>query len=145
MKDIFVDNCAAKNFANPADPEYKALIGWLHDEGFLAVSQRLLAEYGRTSGGCLAPTNICALVGHLQTRGRLKRFTNPQLRAFGIRKAVARKLQSNRADYVHIKTVLLSYRKYALTLDKKLRRDINWFPGYRALAARRPQDIPYRG
>jgi len=28
-KDIFIDNNVAKNFSNPADPEYKKLIKWL--------------------------------------------------------------------------------------------------------------------
>ena len=145
MKDIFVDNCVAKNFANPLDPEYKALIQWLFDEGFLAVSNKLLGEFGRTSGSCAVGTNIWLIVSHLQTRGRLRHFSNSQLAGFAIPKRVARKLQSNPADHVHIKTVLLSHRKFALTLDAKLYRDINWYPGHKALAANRPQHIPYRG
>lgn len=112
MKDMFVDNCAATNFANPLEQEYKPLIEWLLDEGFLAVSNRLLAEYGRTSGGCAIGTNIWLIVSHLQARGRLRRFTTSQLNGFLIPKSVARKLQSNLADHVHIKTVLLSHRKY---------------------------------
>lgn len=145
MKDLFVDNCAAKNFANPLDPEYKALVRWLMDEeGALVVSNKLLGEYGRTSGGCAGATNIWIVVKRLTDTGRLVKIQNCQLRAFVIPKRISRRLQSNREDHVHIKTVLLSHRKYALTLDTKLCRDLKWYPGYSALAATRPQDIPYR-
>ena len=143
MKDIFVDNCAAKNFENPLDIHYKNFISWLMNEGVLVVSQKLLVEYGRTCGGCAASSNIVAIVGHLTARGRLIRFKNSELKKFSIPKYIARKLLSNHEDHVHIKVVIFSHRKYAITADNNLRCDLNNYPGYAITAVQHPKNIPY--
>ena len=43
LKDLFIDNNVAKNFANPLDPEYKKLIQWLmtFDKSDLAACPHL--------------------------------------------------------------------------------------------------------
>lgn len=143
MKDIFIDNDAATNFLNPQQEQYKALFKWLMSEGYLVVSQKLLAEYHRTSGACCLAVNICTVVAELTKRGRLVRFGKDNLGQFPIPKRVERKLKSNQKDRVHLKTVLLSVRKYALSMDQNLCDDINNFPGYVALARSDPQAIPY--
>lgn len=144
MKDIFVDNCAAKNFANPLDKHYKAFIAWLKSDGVLVVSQKLLVEYGRTCGGCAAGSNIVALVNYLTINGRLVRFTSKQLKQVKFKKHVENALLSNRQDHVHIKVVILSCRKFAVSGDTNLRTDLNAFPGYTITAVKRPESITYK-
>jgi len=143
VKDIFVDNCASRNFANPSDSHYKQFFRWLFDEGVLVVSRNLLNEYGRSCGSYTG-TNISALVNNLTREGRLIVFKKTQLNAFVIKKHVKRQLMSNSADHIHIKVVMLSHRRLAITEDKPLIRDINWFPGYAARAVDRPEKIDYR-
>jgi len=142
VKDLFVDNCAATNFANPQDEHFKELFKWLVSEGVLVVSQKLLVEYGR-SCRALTGENIATLVGYLTKVGRLQVIKNRQLDNFVI--PTHRQLKSNFADRVHLKTVLLSHRKYAITQDRNLLDDINSYPRYRACAVARPEQIAYRG
>lgn len=144
MKDIFVDNCAAKNFANPLDKHYKEFITWLKVDGILVVSQKLLMEFGRTCDGCIAGSNIVALVHYLTINGRLVRFSSKQLKEVKFPKRITRKLLSNHQDHVHIKVVILSHRKLAITGDKNLRKDLNAFPGYVITAVKRPEAIDYK-
>jgi hypothetical protein len=44
MKDIFIDNSIAKNFANPLDPEYKKLVAWLmrYDQSHKSINAILV-------------------------------------------------------------------------------------------------------
>jgi hypothetical protein len=142
-KDIFIDNNVAKNFANPLDPEYKLLLEWLIAEGHLVLSKKLMGEYLRSSGHAHSLTNIAAVIGRLTAAGRLNTFTNQQLREFVISPRIAKKLRCNREDVDHLKCVLMSDRKYAITLDDGLRYDINHYPGVQAKAEARPEDIPY--
>jgi hypothetical protein len=141
-KDILVDNTAAKNFANPLDSQYKALIAWLFETGTLVVTQRLLSDYYSTSAAATSNTSIPALVNRLLSDGRLKQFTRRQLRAFRFPRSVA--LRSNWNDHDNVKAVMLSERKLALSHDANFRYDVNHFPGCKAMARGRPQDLPYR-
>ncbi len=153
MKDIFIDNNVAKNFANPVDPEYKRLIRWLRkfdgdleDSAHLVVSNKLIAEYKRTSGGAYSGTNIAVIIGQLNKEGRLPKITNQQIKDFQrkyFKKKVIRRLTCNREDQDHIPVVLLSHRKYALSLDNDFTRDLMNFPGFNAWVEKRPQDLPY--
>jgi hypothetical protein len=143
MKDILVDNTVAKNFCNPLDPEYKTFIKWIHDEGFLVVTQSLLVEYIATSGAAGANTSMPVLVDRLTREGRLRHFRKPQLAGFRFPRSFRRKLRSNKRDHDNIKAVILSTRKFALSHDKAFRHDVNNYPGYRGRAEIRPQDIPY--
>jgi hypothetical protein len=163
-KDLFIDNNITKNFANPLDPEYKKLIQWLmnYDEkaityddkgekintnsAYLVVSNKLLAEYQRSSGTATSATNITIIIAKLTREGRLVKISNQAIKAFKqqhFTPKVIRKLTCNQEDRDHIPVVLLSDRKYALSLDDKFRQDLTDFPGFKVLVAERPQEIPY--
>jgi len=142
-KDLLVDNSIAKNFCNPLDAHYKVFIHWLFVEGELVVTQSLLKEYHASTAGSPSPTNIVVIVAKLTADGRLRRFTKQDLNLFQIPNHVARCLRSNRKDWDSIKAVMLSTRKFALSLDNDFVFDVNNYPGYLARAERRPQDLPY--
>lgn len=153
-KDIFIDNNITKNFANPLDPAYKTLITWLirfneqdkRQNAYLVVSNKLLAEYFRTSGHAHSSTNITVIINKLQREGRLIKISNQQIKEFKRKyftKKVSKKLTCNQEDQEHIPVVLLSDRKYVLSLDKKFCDDLINFPGFIVTAKRRPQDLPY--
>lgn len=142
-KDIFVDNDVAKNFANPLDPHYKKFIEWLQDEGWLVITNKILVEYCRTCSGCSSLTNVVAIINRLTRDGRILRVSNDQLKAFDFPPKIERRLRSHSKDHDHIKAVIISHRRYALSREWNVCYDINHFPGVPARAARRPQDIPY--
>jgi hypothetical protein len=144
MKDIFVDNNVAKSFANPMTQEYKDLVAWLMHDGALVVSNKLLAEYFRSSGHAASSTSIAVIVNHLVSNGRLNKISNKQLSEFKFRKHVERSLRSNRLDWPHLMTVLLSIRRLAITIDQGLSYDINNYPGVGATAVQCPSEIDYR-
>jgi hypothetical protein len=142
--DVFVDNNVAKNFCNPADPHYKDFIKWLFEEGHLAVSNKILGEYVSSVGGSQSATNIVASISRLTRDGRLIKFSQEQLTQLVFSKRIIRKLRSNRKDHAHIRVVLLSCRKLALSLDANFRYDVNSFPGHQAVARARPEELSYR-
>ncbi|MCU0425773.1 MAG: hypothetical protein MUF71_09135 [Candidatus Kapabacteria bacterium] len=152
-KDIFIDNNIAKNFANPLDPEYKKLLKWLMEnhpddeqKSCLVVSQKLLAEYHRSSLHATSATNIAALINTLLREKRLKKISNDQIKQFKqehFTKQVEKKMLSNNEDRDHIPVVLLSHRRFALTFDKGLTQDLENFPGFTVTVVKRPQDLPY--
>lgn len=143
-KDVFVDNNVSKNFCNPLDQHYKDFIKWLVEEGYLVVTNKILTEYVSSTGASSSRTNIVAIIGQLTKHGRLIKFTTQQLRGFGIKKHVKKGLRSNPKDHVHLKAVLLSDRKLALSLDDNFRYDVNSFPGHGAVAKERPEELAYR-
>jgi hypothetical protein len=153
-KDIFIDNNIAKNFANPLDPEYKKLIQWLMafnsddvtKNAYLMVSNKLIAEYQRTAGLAYSATNITVIISQMTREGRLVKISNQAIREFKreyFTKKVKRNLSCNREDRDHIPVVLLSDRKYALSLDNNFIYDLINFPGFVVLATKRPEDLPY--
>ncbi|MBI5220105.1 MAG: hypothetical protein HY958_14350 [Bacteroidia bacterium] len=73
----------------------------------------------------------------------MNKISNKQLTGFIFKKHIEKSLKSNAADWIHLKTVLLSYRKLAISNDKNLRNDINHYPGYNAIAAARPNELNY--
>ena len=143
MKDILVDNNVAKNFCNPLDNEYKKFITWLFHCGELVVTNQLVNEYISATGSSPSATNIVAIIHKLTIDGRLNKVNSDDLKAFRIKPTIFRQLKSNHSDHDLIKAVMISNRKLALSLDKKLRNDINNYPGFQAQAEKRPQDIPY--
>jgi hypothetical protein len=154
-KDIFIDNTIAKNFSNPVDPSYKALIVWLikydpslgEDNAHLVLSQKLLREYKATAASSPSSTNIVVIVDKLSREGRRVWISNQQIKDFRRRhftKRIVRQLRCNHEDRDHIPAVLLSDRKYALSIDQAFVHDINNFPGFVARAATRPEHLPYR-
>jgi hypothetical protein len=156
LKDIFIDTNVAKNFNNPMDPEYKRLIRWIinyneinhNDNAHLVISNKLLIEYYRTASHSPSPSNIAAIIDKLSREGRIIKITNIQIKGFKrihFTKRIRRILTCNINDRDHIPVVLLSYRKMALSLDNNFLSDLLKFKGYKVIAGRRPQDIPYNG
>jgi len=153
-KDIFIDNNIAKNFSNPMDKEYKKLIRWLKrydpedlpGNAYLVVSNKLLKEYGLTVSPVAGGTNIWVIIDILTRQGRLVRIGNADIKEFQrthFTKKVLKSLRANKEDHDHIPVVLLSDRKYALSLDNNFIYDLVHFPGFRARAEKRPEDLPY--
>jgi len=143
MKDLLIDNTVAKNFCNPLDENYKALIDWIFRVGALVVTQNLLVDYHRTSAASPSSTSMPALVARLTRDGRLRRFTKEELETIVIDEHVRKRLRSNWRDHPNIQAVMLSARKFALSHDANFRYDVTNFRGFRARAERRPQDLPY--
>jgi len=155
-KDIFIDNNIAKNFCNPIDPEYKQLIKWLRkfnadseiNNAYLVVSNKLLMEYIATSGNSPSSNSIVAIIDDLTKQGRLIKISNNQIKDFQ-QKYFTRKLKRQLAeirikkDEDHVPVVLLSDRKYVLTLDENFTKVLVSFPGFTVTVGKKPTDIPY--
>lgn len=162
IKDIFIDNCIAKNFATPIDINYKNLINWINhfDEDIvkknpekiknfahLVVSQKLLIEYKRSSQDCSKLNAIPVIVSRLTIQGRLIKKSKDEIKEFKnafITKSRLKKLLSNKEDHCHIASVLLSERKMCLTGDGNLTKDLINFPGHKPLVEKRPEKLDYR-
>jgi hypothetical protein len=156
-KDIFIDNNIASRFKNPADPEYIKLRDWLVlyreiEEGeedtnaHLVVSNKLLNEYNRSNQNIKDGQNIIAIIGLLQKKGRLIFVKNQAIKDFQqehFTKKTLKQLSCNQEDREHIPVVLLSHRKYALSIDHAFVNDILKFPKFQALACKRPEEMPY--
>jgi hypothetical protein len=153
-KDIFIDNNIAKNFSNPMDVEYKKLILWLMkynpgnlvENAYLAVSNKLLAEYYRTAVFASSGSSIPIIIDKLTREGRLVKIKNAAIKEFQrqhFTKKIDKNLRSNKEDHDHIPVVLLSARKYALSLDDDFVYDLVHFPGFKARAEKRPENLPF--
>jgi hypothetical protein len=148
LKDIFIDNNIAKNFCNPLDPEYKNLIKWLISDStaYLVVSQKLLVEYVGSTGQSSSLTNITVIIDRLTRDGRIIKISNEEIKEFkrqNFTSKIVKKFTCNKEDQEHIPVVLLSYRKYVLTLDQKFTFDLLNFPGFKVIICDKPQDLPY--
>jgi len=145
MLDIFIDTNRIQFFTNPVLPEYIKLISWLKEKGSLVLTNKLLTEYG---GGCQhisTEENIMVLIDFLQQQeeDRINFITNSKLGEFKIKKKDFKNIRSKKSDIVHLKSVLISHRRLALTDDQNLTYDINNYPGYRGIAKSNPNDLPY--
>lgn len=153
MNDIFIDNNIACRFSNPMDKEMVKLIDWLVNckspedkKAVLVISKKLLNEYHASCRDAQSNTSIPVIIGTLQQEGRLRNISNNQIKDFQstyFTKAIQNKLQSNNEDRNHIPVVLLSDRKFALTLDRKFATDLINFPGFKVTVSDRPEKIPY--
>ena len=157
-KDIFVDNNVAKNFSNPQDPEYIKLTEWLlhfdkedienkDNYAHLVTSHKLLIEYHRSAQNAMSDTSIPVIIDKLTKDGRLNNKTNQEIKDFqtaNFTKTVKRKLRSNNEDRNHIPLVLLSDRKYALTLDDNFKYDLDNFTGFSCRVEKKPENLPYK-
>ncbi|HAY3563130.1 TPA: hypothetical protein JRW62_002132 [Elizabethkingia meningoseptica] len=162
MKDIFIDNNVAKNFATPVDPHYKNLIEWINEFdkelvekhpdkkrefAHLVVSQKLLAEYLSSSRDCSKPSAIPAIVNRLTIEGRILKKTKKEIEDFQSKyftKTISKSLHSNTEDHVHIVCVLLSNRKLCLTYDENLTKDLSNFPKHTVIISERPEKLNYK-
>lgn len=143
-KDIFVDTNLGKNFCNPVDPELKEFIRWLFYQGSLVISNRILREYCDSCQHSTSRSSILVIIAHQTKRKRLTKISNIQLAAVVLTKAEIRRIRSNRKDHEHLKALMLSRRKMALTGDTKFAYDVVNLPRIRGLAKRHPEDLPYR-
>ncbi len=154
MKDLFIDNNIAKNFANPVDPNYKELINWLSlynkdskDNAFLVVSNKLLEEYLDSSRNCSKPSSIPMIIAKLNREGRLNKFSNSDIQQFHetyFTKSVIRRLLSNKKDHSHLAIVLMSERRFALTIDDNFYRDLLSFKKFKVVVEKRPERLNYK-
>ena len=162
MKDIFIDNNVAKNFATPIDNNYKELINWINnfdkeliqkepekktEFAHLVVSQKLLVEYLKSSKDCSKPNAIPTIINRLTQEGRLLKITSQEITNFtsqNFTKKIKKNLLSNNEDHTHIATILLSNRKFCLTYDDNLTKDLINYPGYNVTVKKRPEDINYK-
>lgn len=162
MKDIFIDNNIAKNFATPIDQHYKNLIEWINEfdqdlvkkhpnkkSGFahLIVSQKLLVEYLKSSKNCAKPNAIPSIINRLTREGRLLKKTKTEIEQFknqNFSKRIEKNLLSNQEDHVHIVSVLISNRKLCLTYDENLFKDLIAFPGHVVIVEKRPEKLNYK-
>lgn len=155
IKDIFIDNViVTRHFSNPPKRHYKKLIAWLrrfdvkqpHNNAYLVVSNKLLAEYYGTCSYSNSGINMPTIIDMLTRQGRLNRIKNDKIKGFKqkyFKKHI--KLRCNPKDKNHIPIIMLSHRKYALTADGDFCYDINHFPRFGAKAACGPQHLPYDG
>jgi predicted nucleic acid-binding protein len=155
-KDIFIDNnIASKYFSTPTDEEYKKLIDWLgtHDkeeenDAYLVVSPYLIREYNESNRNARSETNILNILIQLTKQGRLVHFTKKDIEAFQAKyftKKVFKKLLSNAQDRNHIPAILLSDRKMALSEDNNFLSDLQEFPDFEPITAKRPENLNYKG
>lgn len=145
MKDIFIDTDVTGKFTNPVSPAYKNLYRWLFDcnEAYLVVSNKILGEYGRSFRHCISGTNFAVIIDKITRDKRFNKFTNREIRDFRSRNSRNfRGLHSNDPD--HLAVVLMSDRKYALTLDDNFVYDLENFPGFTVLVKKSPKDLPYK-
>jgi uncharacterized membrane protein len=156
-KDIFIDNNIASRFKNPADPEYIKLRDWLvlyreikeneeDTNAHLVVSNKLLNEYSRSNQNIKDGQNIILIIGRLQRQGRLIKIGNQAIKDFQkehFTKKTLKQFSCNQEDREHIPVVLLSDRKYALSIDDAFVNDLLNFPKFQAFACKRPEEMPY--
>jgi len=141
MKDIFVDTCTAQQFCNPMNEAYKSLLLWIKQDGYLVYTNKLLQEIGQGN------QNLLALLAQLIKEGRANKISNEALRQIEFSKKQKGNFLSNGKDWDHIKTVILSNRKLAISGDAYLISDINGLPKYNKIqpsAYDCPSKCPYR-
>jgi hypothetical protein len=154
MKDIFIDNNVASRFSRPADEEYKNLIRWLlihkrdiDNDAYLLFSKKLEKEYLDSSQHAKSFTSIPYIIEILRRQERLKEFSNKEIDDFlttYATKKVRRKLREIKKDWNHLPLVMLSDRKMAITIDDDFLYNLNNFPGFTVITAKRPENIDYK-
>ena len=144
LKDIFVDTNLAKNFCNPIDPELREFIRWLFFQGALVVTNKIIVEYNDSCRDAKSRSSILVIIAHQTRINRLLKITNAQLKAVTFTKRELRVIRCNAKDHEHLKAVMLSRRKMALTEDNNFAYDVQNLTRIRGFAARHPQDLPYR-
>jgi hypothetical protein len=155
-KDIFIDNNIASHyFSNPIDAEYKKLIEWLkiynedeENDAYLVVSPFLIREYSESNRYPNSRTNIVQIISDLTKEGRLTNFTRKQIEAFQnqyhTKKVLKKLLTKDTKDINHVPTVLMSDRKMALSEDNNFLHDLNEVTGFKAITAKRPEELAYK-
>lgn len=86
------------------------------------------------------------IINKMSREGRLVKVSNQEITAFKqkhFKKRVIKKFTCNEEDRELIPVVLLSDRKYALSLDNNFIHDLKNFPGFVVVTARRPENLSY--
>ena len=141
MNDIFLDTNLANNLHNPLNDDYKLFIEWLYTRGCLVLNKKLHVEFIRGN------QTLAVIIDRLIREGRVNTISVELLRNFKFRKSEERVLLSNHEDRVHLKSVLLSNRKLALSNDQNLSTDINNFrliDGIKSVCADCPTKLIYQ-
>ena len=153
MKDIFIDNNVAKDFATPINPNYKDLIRWLitynddDDDAYLVLSKKLMNEYVASSQSCFKSTAITTIISKLTREGRINSFENKEIKTFistFYKAKVVKRLRSNQKDRFHIPIVVLSNRQIAITIDANFAYDLVNFPKSNITVSDCPSKINYK-
>lgn len=134
-KDIVVDTTIIRLYGGASDPVFKKFFSWLFSKGVLACSQMLLSEYKRIGSNAVA-----SLIDHLIRNRRFRRYERTKVDAI---RAKHFRYGCNYDDKCHVRLVMCTQRRLCLSQDRRLVRDVNCFPGYRARAARRPNELKY--
>jgi hypothetical protein len=142
IKDIFVDSCVAVRLENPVDPSLVGLLEWLAEHGAPVITPKILKEYNDSLDAC--SSNFIAIINACQRDGRFIEISNDELKSLSFSKKIEKKLLSNRKDWWHIKAVILSPRKLAISFDNNFVQDVNNFPGHKARASRSAADLAYK-
>lgn len=137
MKDIVVDTSTIIFLGNQSTPDFIKFFKWLRKEGALAVSTYLLKEY---SG--IGSSEIAALLETLK-HSQPSRYNNIPKREIDTFNDRHFKYTCHMKDRCHVKLVMLSFRKLALSQEDNFINDVNEFPRHRALASKNPEHIPY--
>lgn len=138
MNDIVVDTSVMRLFGRAKDQEFRDFFRWLKEDGTLTVSQYLLNEYYRVGSN-----DIWSFLNDLITfnRKRYNRIDRGRIDSIDDKHF---RYRCNTKDRVHVKLVMVSFRRLALSQDRRFVYDVNNFPGYQAIAARKPNDLPYK-
>lgn len=118
--DIVIDANVMCLYDAPADPRMQGLFRWVATTGSLALSNQLIAEYGRTGNRLIG-----VLVDHLTRLQRLNKISNGLIKSFTLDAHYPYKC--NRADIPHARLVFLSDRKRLVSRDKHLVTDVAGF------------------
>lgn len=143
IKDIFVDDCIAVRLENPLDIKLKSFLEWLEVNGSLVLTPKIIAEYQASLSLCAGSTFL-TILNKCISEGRCVEFTNQDLKLFRFKKKDSSKLRSNTKDHWHLKAVMLSPRKIAVSRDNNFIHDVNNFPGYGATADKDINNLKYK-
>ena len=138
MKDIVVDTTVMRLLGGAGNPEFVDFFKWLRRDGVLTVSTYLLKEY---SG--IGSQQIAALIETLRNSNPC-RFNKIEKRTIDNFNDGHFRYTCNVKDHCHVKLVMLSFRKLALSQDLAFVNDVNEFPRHHASASDRPGDLPYK-
>jgi hypothetical protein len=154
MKDIIVDNTVTGLLIKPPDEDYKEFVNWLikfdkgsKDNAHLVVSHALLKEYHDSLQGCRNAQSIIVIIDVMTRQARLTKFSKQEIDSFmnaNMPDRTTKKLLSNRKDWSHIAIIPMSTRKFAITHDVNLTRDLNTiFSGHQPTVANHPRKLNY--
>lgn len=154
-KDIFIDNSLTCKFANPIEQSFKDLISWIktndpinpENNAYLVLSPYIIREYYNSNKDARVNTCLPVIVDQLTREGRRTFFNKKQIESFkqiNFKKKITKSFISNKKDWDHFPIVLMSDRKYALSLDIKFINDLINYPGFDVTAVNSPELLDYR-